>query len=350
MISEKLPIKIALLAVPEVSAAVLLSLREVFLAVGTTWNDLTGQATSARKMEPMIVSRTGQATNTVLGAAVRADLALNSAYNPDIVIVSDLTLPPMADWEPEEAWLKHHSDRGAIICSVCTGALMLAHAGLLSNRDATTHWSAISLLAEKHPDIRLHPDRVLMPTGDSHNIITSGGSASWSDLALYVVARFSGMDEARRIAKIFLLGDRGEGQLPFANLVLPKQHEDATIADVQAWVGVHYDQPNPVARMGERSGLNDRTFKRRFKKATGYSPLEYVQVLRIEEAKQELETTDQTSDEIGRAVGYEDSGAFRRLFKRLTGVTPGTYRNMFQNVGSHSTGGDASTRKATSRQ
>lgn len=112
----------------------------------------------------------------------------------------------------------------------------------------------------------------------------------------------------------------------------PKTHEDAAIADCQTWAAMNHQRPNPVAVMVARSGLAERTFKRRFKAATGYTPMDYVQTLRIEEAKQMLETDDTATDAIAEAIGYVDPTFFRRLFKKRTGVTKGRYRQRFRAV------------------
>ena len=129
---------------------------------------------------------------------------------------------------------------------------------------------------------------------------------------------------------MFLLGDRSEGQLPFAAMIRPRRHTDAIVEQCQTWIAEHYEVANPVTRVTEFSGLTPRTFKRRFQAATGYTPIEYVQTLRIEEAKQLLEATDVQTDRIGAEVGYEDPASFRRLFKRITGVTPARYRQRFR--------------------
>ena len=197
-------------------------------------------------------------------------------------------------------------DNGAIVCSVCSGSLMLAEAGLLDGREATSHWSARPFFQRCYPRVLLRAERVLVPSGAGHRIVTSGGSMSWTDLALYLIARFCGDVEARHIAKIFLLGDRRDGQLPFAAMVRPPQHEDAIIADAQVWIADNYATANPVATMVARARLTDRTFKRRFRAATGYAPLEYVQSLRIEEAKQILETTTTAIDDVALTVGYDE--------------------------------------------
>ena len=116
-------------------------------------------------------------------------------------------------------------------------------------------------------------------------------------------------------------------------MVRPSQHDDAAVADCQSWIAENYAVANPVSRMVARSGLPERTFKRRFRAATGYAPVEYAQALRLEEAKQYLETTDLPIDDIGAAVGYGDPASFRRLFKRRAGLTPARYRQRFRAVG-----------------
>ena len=171
-----------------------------------------------------------------------------------------------------------------------------------------------------------------MPAGAEHRLVTAGGSASWNDLALYLVARFCGEAEARRIAKLFLFGDRSDGQLPFAARVRPRQHGDAAVAAAQVWIADNYTCDNPVAEMARVSGLTPRTFKRRFEAATGYAPLDYVQSLRIEEAKQMLETTGAPIEAIAEEVGYSEPAAFRRIFKRATGISPLQYRQRFRSV------------------
>jgi transcriptional regulator GlxA family with amidase domain len=139
-----------------------------------------------------------------------------------------------------------------------------------------------------------------------------------------VLRRHGGDDE------IFLIGDRSHGQLPFAAMTRPRQHSDAIVADCQNWIAEHYAEPNPVSRMVERAGLPERTFKRRFQRATGYAAVHYVQLLRIEESKQLLEGTSESIEAIAASVGYENAAFYRRLFKRLTGISPVQYRQRYR--------------------
>lgn len=330
-------VSVSLVTVPEVSAAVVYGMHEVFTCVGTAWEILTGSQTNTRKMIPRIVGASTAPLRTSMGATLMAEHTFEEAHRSDIVIVADLNLAPGTDpngkWPDVIEWLQDQHARGAIICSVCSGSLMLAEAGLLDGCEATTHWSVRPLFQQCYPKVLLRAERILVPSGTEHRIVTSGGSTSWTDLALYLVARFCGDAEARHIAKIFLFGDRSDGQLPFAAMVRPPQHDDATITRSQVWIADNYATTNPVAAMVHQSKLNDRTFKRRFKSATGYAPLEYVQSLRIEEAKQILETTEMAIDDVALAIGYEEPNSFRRLFKRTTDISPHQYRLRFAKVG-----------------
>jgi transcriptional regulator GlxA family with amidase domain len=327
---------VGLVAVPEAAPAVLYSFFEVLGAAGTAWQTLTGETASARRIAPRVLAERAEPFRTRIGVTITPDAAFAESGQLDAVVVPDLALdvdqPLSGRWPAAVEWIRHQHANGAVISSVCTGSLLLAEAGLLEGLEATTHWSACPLFAAHYPQVRLQPERILVPTGQEHRVVTGGGYGAWAELALYLVARFSGHREAVRIAKIFVLGDRSDGQLPFASMIRPHRHGDAPIERAQAWVALHYDAPRPVARMMTESGLSPRTFKRRFRAATGYSALEYVQTLRIEEAKHLLETTTEATDEVAAQVGYQDPASFRRVFRQLTGVTPARYRRRFAGI------------------
>lgn len=327
------PVSVCLLALPETTPTSLHGLFEVFSSVGVAWSQLTGEPVRARPMSASIVARRKRPFVSPVGVPIAPTAALADVHAPDVVVVTDLALSmeldPRGRWAPEADWVRRQFDRGAVVCSVCTGSILLAEAGLLDSREATTHWVAADAFRRFYPSVRLRPERILCPAGPEHRVITTGGTSSWEDLALYLVARFSSEAEAVRIAKLFLLGDRSEGQLPFAALVQRRRHDDGAVAASQRWIAEHYTADNPVQRMALASGLPERTFKRRFKAATGYTAVAYVQALRIEKAKHLLETTKDPTDAVAHAVGYEDPAFFRRLFARQTGTTPARYRQRF---------------------
>jgi transcriptional regulator GlxA family with amidase domain len=193
-------------------------------------------------------------------------------------------------------------------------------------RDAATHWAFADTMRTQYPKVRVHSDRILVSAGQDHRIVTAGGATSWTDLVLYLVDRFAGPEEARRLAKISLFDWHHDGQNPYQRLTTRVQSSDRAIQECQEWLVTNYAECDPVQAMIRRSGLSRRTFNRRFKSATGHAPLDYVQRLRIEEAKQILETTDHPVEAIAGEVGYGDAVSFRRLFKRLVADTPALYR------------------------
>ncbi len=335
--NETKPVSVSLLALPDGTPAALYGLYEVLSSAGIVWPMLTGATAGAARFEVRIVGLSAETFGCAAGVPVSPHAGIAEIGRSDIVIVPDVAIAadqdPRGMWQSAIRWLRNQHEGGALICTVCTGSLLLAEAGLLNGIKATTHWSAADMIARYYPAVRLQPERVLALDGEAHGIITSGGAASWEDLALYLIARFCGQEEAVRIAKVFVLGDRSEGQLPYAGSGMPRQHDDAVVGAIQQWIADHYIERAPVARMAERSGLPERTFKRRFKIATGRTPGDYVQTLRIEEAKQLLETTGDPIESIGFQVGYEDPAYFRRLFKRWAGITPSRYRQRFQAVG-----------------
>lgn len=330
-------LSIALVAVPEASGAVLYGIREVMMSVENAWESLTGERDRGRPVEVVIVAGSPGRVECHPGVPVRPDTGFSSARHFDVVIVPDLAVytdfNPRGRWPLAAEWLRRQHDWGAVTCSVCTGSILLAEAGLLDGLPATTHWGASRVFETCYPSVRLAPERILVPAGPEHRVITSGGSASWSDLVLYLIARFCGREQAVRTAKVYVLGDRSDGQLPYSAMMRPRRHGDRAIDACQSWISEHYDMPSPVTAMISQSGLAERTFKRRFRAATGYTPIEYVQTLRVEEAKHLLETTPMPADQVGAAVGYQDPSSFRRVFKRLTGISPARYRQRFSSIG-----------------
>lgn len=324
------PVTVSLLALPETTPGVLHSLFECFASVGVAWDALTNERRGGRRMAPRIVAATSAPWISPAGLPITPQASVDEVPASDLVVVTDLAITPETDprgrWAPEAAWIRRRHADGAVVASVCTGSVFLAEAGLLNGCAATTHWSVGRLFAERYPAVRLEPARILCPAGSEHRVVTAGGAASWEELALHLIARFAGTAEALRIAKLFVMGDRSEGQLPFAAMGRPRRHDDAVVARAQRWLSEHYAEPHPVSAMVRLSGLAERTFKRRFRAATGYSPVDYVLALRIEEAKQLLEREELPVEEVAVQVGYADPSAFRRLFSRRVGVSPARYR------------------------
>jgi transcriptional regulator GlxA family with amidase domain len=209
---------------------------------------------------------------------------------------------------------------------------MLAESGLLDGCPATSHWGYQDLFHKQYPKVDFQPEPNLVFADKAGRIVTAGGTTSWHDLAIHIISRHASSGEALRIAKVYLLKWHGEGQLPYASLVRSAPHADSVVRNCETWLRQHYRQADALQQLVQQAGIPERTLKRRFKAATGSTLIEYTQNLRIEEAKRLLEAGDLPVDAISIESGYEDASFFRRLFKRLTGLTPGQYRRMFQPV------------------
>ena len=324
---------IALLAAPNVSGGVLYGLFDVLASVGAVYPDMTLGVAGDEALEVRIVSLDGQPFRCLGGISVEPHASLAELPSPDAIVVCDfyssVAHAPRGTYADYAGWLRKAHGSGALVTSVCAGALVLAEAGLLDGREATTHWAYSELFAEDYPQVKLRRERTLCLSSEVDRIVTAGGAMSWQDLALYLVARFCGTRQALETAKIYLMAGHADGQLPFAVIGRRVNASDEAIARCQEWIAFNYSSSNPVQRMVAHSGLNARTFARRFLAATGKKPLDYVHALRIEEAKQILETDTIPVNDVSAAVGYEDPAPFRRLFLKLVGITPAAYRRKF---------------------
>jgi transcriptional regulator GlxA family with amidase domain len=333
--SKKLP-RVCLLAAKETSPSVLYGLYDVLSTAGAVYSELTSGKPGEKALGVRIVAASSKPFRCFGGVMVEPHDSIEQAVETDVAIVCDMytpiDTPPRGRYEPEIAWLRRMYAKGAILGSVCSGSLVLAEAGLLDGREAAGHWAYRDLFRNQYPRVKYRMGSILRFAGERDRIVTAGGVTSWQDLALYLIARLCGPQDAIRTAKIHILSDHLDGQLPFAVLTPRVQQTDAVIGACQNWITENLACQNPVASMTTHSGLNPRTFARRFLAATGYLPVDYVQFIRIEEAKRLLETDPVSVEEIGHLVGYEDPTFFRRLFKRKVGLTPAAYRRKFSKL------------------
>lgn len=327
-------LSVGVVAGPEATASTLYGLVDFFASVGRDWEQLVEGRDGASCIRTCLVAARREGFCTANGVFVEPERSFDEAGIPDLVCVPDLAVLPDERlgeaWQPAAAWLRACYAGGATLASACSGALLLAEAGLLDGLDATTHWAYCDALRDRHPAVRVHPARSIVASGDAQRIVTAGGGFSWLDLALFLVARFFGEEEAMRQARLHLVDWHREGQLPFAVLARVRQCDDAVIRRCQAWAAEHFREASPVRAMVAQAGLPERSFARRFSRATGMTPLEYVHTLRLEDAKQRLETTDTPVESIALEVGYEDASFFRRLFRRKVGLRPVDYRRRFR--------------------
>jgi transcriptional regulator GlxA family with amidase domain len=325
-----------IVAVPETAGSALYGMFDVLAATGTLWNELTGAEAGRPLIRPRIASVSKTPFRCGNGIPVNPDLSIGDAPKPDIVIVPELWLSPSDDlrerYRELKDWLRQCHRSGSHIYSACSGSVLLASTGLLDGREATSHWGYQELFQRSFPKVRFNPEPNLVFADPDGRIVTAGGTSSWHDLAIHIVARHCSPGEALRIAKVYLMKLHSEWQLPYAALVRRQAHADSAVRRAEEWLARHFRQPNAVAAVIAACGIPERSLKRRFKTATGSTLIGHVQNLRVEEAKRLLETGDLASDDIAPLVGYENAAFFRRLFRRATGLTPGQYRRMFQPV------------------
>jgi transcriptional regulator GlxA family with amidase domain len=331
--SRERPASVAILTLPEVGASTVFGMYDMFKSAGRDWGMVVDGEPGASLLAPKLVAWRREPFAAGNGVVIHPEAALEEVDAPDLVCVPELLVPPGERIEGrfghEIAFLKRCHDAGSILATACSGALLLAEAGLLDGQDATTHWAYCDVLERRYPRVRVHAQRALVVTGAESRLVMAGGGTTWLDLALYLIARLAGTEAAMQVARINLIDWHSIGQQPFARLAKSRQTEDAVIARCQSWIAEHYASASPVAQMTRLSGLAERSFTRRFSQATGMAPLEYVHTLRLEEAKQMLEAGEEPVEAIANEVGYEDAAFFSRLFRRKVGLTPVQYRRRF---------------------
>jgi transcriptional regulator GlxA family with amidase domain len=326
-------VKVDILAAPETASSILYGLYDILLLPGAAWPRVIRGEPGESLFDVRVVARTTEQFRCRSGAPVAPHCDLATANDAEVICIPNMTVPvgecPYGWFEEEVAWLKSRYDDGVTIATVCSGALILAETGLLSGEEATAHWAYEDTFRKFYPEIRFCPERILTFAGEGDRLVLAGGMSSWQDLALYLITRFLGPEHAVQASKFYVISDHTEGQLPYAALSQRIQADDQAIHQSQIWLRDNYGDPEAVLRMQEVSGLPRRSFSRRFRAATGFSPNEYVQAVRAEEAKNLLESSMVPTDDVAMAVGYQDERAFRRVFRKRTGLSPSAYRKRF---------------------
>ena len=301
---------------------------EVFRHAGSLWNILTGTRPVPR-FHVTTASVDGRAVRCDGPIHIRPDAALADIRKTDLIFIpttgvnTDNVVERYAAVVP---WLRRWHKRGAAIASVCSGVGLIAATGMLDGKRATTHWALADRFREKYPKVNWMPE--LMVTED-HGFYCGGGVHAALDLSLYLVEKFCGHEVAMQCAKALLIETPRAWQAGFAIVPLKTDHSDDSISSAQESLHHNFHKNFPLDAPARRVGMSLRNFVRRFKQATGDSPLIYLQKLRVAAAKRMLEGNHRTMQEISDAVGYQDAAFFRSLFQRHTGVSPSAYRRRF---------------------
>jgi transcriptional regulator GlxA family with amidase domain len=326
------PLHVSLVAIPEAAVSTLTGIYDVMNAFAIM--PASGEERFPPPFRVEIVGLRSGPLQLASQVPVTVQRSIASIDSTDIIIVPSVVVerdgwrkgrhPELVDW------LRAMHRRGALLCSACSGIFLLGETGLFDGADATVHFGYAAAFTAAYPRVPIHPERVLVISGRREELISSGASMTWHDLVLYLIGRHAGTTAAQAVARFFALQWHQDGLAPYMVFEGRKDHGDLAVQAAQDWIATHFPVANPLEEMVRRTGLTERTFKRRFTSATGLSPLAYVQRLRIEDAKRRLERTDASVDEISWHVGYEEPAFFRRLFKRVTGLPPGIYRRRFR--------------------
>lgn len=248
-------------------------------------------------------------TDVIIIPAIHGDLETNLKTNAEL-------LP----------WLVKHYHKGTELVSFCIGTFYLAATGLLNGKPCSTHWQYANEFKTMFPEAILMDDKIIT---ESNGIYTSGGAYSFTNLVVYLIEKYAGRETAIMASKGFMIDIDRESQSPFIMFKGQKTHEDLEILEAQNYIEKHFSSKITVDELCENSNIARRTFERRFKKATSNTILEYIQRVKIEAAKKELEYGQKTVNEVMYNVGYNDTKAFRDVFKKITNMTPLDYRNKF---------------------
>ncbi|TGN40119.1 GlxA family transcriptional regulator [Marinobacter confluentis] len=308
---------------------------DLFRLAGVTWARINNEEPTP-KFTTRLLTFDGQPFRCINGITLLPDGALTDpAAKPaenSLVMIPTIGAPiprvlnenrGLVDWLAQSSQQNNGQVR---LASNCTGAFLLAEAGLLDGREATTHWGFSEQFRQRYPKVDLHPEKLI--TVDEP-VACAGGGMAWWDLGIYLVERYAGAQTARELAKAFVVDAGRTSQAPYSALQARRYHSDTAIMQLQEWLDQHYSQPVTLQTLAALSGLTERSLIRRFKAATGDTPTSYLQVLRIESARQFLEQSKLSVDEITRRIGYEDVSSFSRLFSKHTGLAPGAYRSRF---------------------
>jgi transcriptional regulator GlxA family with amidase domain len=299
------------------------------LEIANLWINALGENDSKPLFEIEILTSDGLPVNASGRVPVHPHKSIHEVEETDYVIVAPnfpTVVPMPSDLDEFYQWVVKQRANGATIATVCTGTFLLAEMGLLDGKTATTNWLFAPLFRQTYPDVRLKPEQ--MVTEDDGIICTGAVTAAYK-LILRIISEFGSEKLASACAKTFLIDPGKESQTPYIISVPLKNHGDSQVLIAQTIIEEKFSAIETVDAVAKEVGISPRHFKRRFKQATGELPLKYLQRTRIDAAREMLETTKDSIDEITWSVGYHDVSSFCRLFKKITDLSPKAYRDKF---------------------
>ncbi|MEN5208648.1 helix-turn-helix domain-containing protein [Stenotrophomonas terrae] len=315
-------IQVGILLYPGAQLAAVLGLTDLFALADRLSSERATPAAPELQVTHWRIEAPGQAPQAVYSSSQPP------TGTPQVMILPPSMQPPISTEAaaPYLGWLRALHDDGTTLASVCAGAFLLAETGRLAGRTITTNWQYAELLAARFPDVTLDVDQMLIDGGD---IFSAGGAMAWTDLGLRLVDRYLGAVVMLDVARTLLIDPPGRQQRYYSSFSPRMTHGDAAVLAVQQWLHDTHAKQVASAELAQRAGLEERTFLRRFQKATGMTATEYCQRVRVARAREMLQTSNVPLERIAWDVGYSDPGSFRKVFSRIVGLSPGEYRRRF---------------------
>jgi transcriptional regulator GlxA family with amidase domain len=278
-------------------------------------------------LDVRVVSGEPSAAITGGGLSCYVPYDLDAILAAGLVIIPNWRDPAEPPPEPLLGALRAAHAGGARVAGLCSGAFVMAAAGLLDGRPATTHWALAGQLAQMYPKVEVRPDQLYVDDGD---VLTAGGGAAGMDLGLHLLRGHCGAAMANRLARYMVVPPhRPGGQAQYIESPLPAPDDSDPVGEAMTWALGHLDQPLPVALLARQAGMSRRNFDRRFREITGAAPLTWLTHQRVLRAQQLLESSRLPVEEVARRCGFSSAAALRQHFKRLTGTAPAAYRTAF---------------------
>ncbi len=320
--------KVTILAPYNTMATTIFGPMDIFNQAGRLWNRLA-ESPQTPFFDVTVASPDGRPIRSANSIYIQPHCGAEDVRETDLIIISSATyIDEILKRNPDlPNWIRNHYNRGAHVASICTGVFLLAETGLLDGKSATLHWGFADIFRKRYPQVELRQDRIFIDHG---RLYCSAGVNAGLDLSLYLVQKFCGRDAAVESAKTMVLDLGRESQTPYEHLFFRKDHGDPLVAQGQEWLEGRQSEAVDYEELASELRISRRSMERRFKQILGISPLGYLQKLRVEKAKLLLERGNRNFSEITYMVGYEDIPFFRKLFVRLTGLTPSEYQKKFR--------------------
>jgi len=319
--------KVTILGLYNSMATTIFGPMDILNQAGRLWNRVD-KSPPTPYFDVSIASADGKPIRCANNVLIQPHCSIETIHQTDLIVIASATyIDRILQKNPELVpWIRSQYNLGAHVASICTGAFLLAETGLLDGKAATLHWGFTQMFRQKYPRVTLKPDKMFIDQG---RLYCSAGVNAGMDLALYLVEKFCGRQAAVASAKTMVLDLGRVIQTPYGRFLFSKEHGDPSIINAQKLLEKHHTQTIDYERLAKKFRMSRRSLERRFKQATGVTPLRYLQQLRVETAKRLLEEGTQTFNEITYQVGYEDISFFRKIFVRLTGLRPREYQQRF---------------------